>query len=101
LQKVQQTTIALESRKLDFDRDRESITPSHKNAVSELYGANRGTSSKLANIDTAEILKVTSSIDSFSTSIQALQSHINSQLQSISIDKQSLSKSIQAQVQQA
>ncbi|MBJ8477699.1 relaxase/mobilization nuclease domain-containing protein [Acinetobacter bereziniae] len=34
--------------KLDFDRDRESITPSHKNAVSELYGANRGTSGKLS-----------------------------------------------------
>lgn len=33
--------------KLDFDRDRESITPSNKNAHRELYGANRGTSSKI------------------------------------------------------
>uniref|UniRef100_UPI0015D0DA42 relaxase/mobilization nuclease domain-containing protein n=1 Tax=Acinetobacter sp. YH16049 TaxID=2601188 RepID=UPI0015D0DA42 len=32
--------------KLDFDRARVSITPSNKNANSELYGANRGTSKK-------------------------------------------------------
>lgn len=31
---------------LDFDRDREYITPSNKNAHSELYRANRGTPSK-------------------------------------------------------
>lgn len=34
------------TNKLDFDRDRESITPSNKNANSELYGANRATSRK-------------------------------------------------------
>jgi hypothetical protein len=43
--------------KLDFDRDRESITPSHKNAHNELYGANRATQAKLANIDIADIEK--------------------------------------------
>lgn len=32
--------------KLDFDRNRESITSSHKNAHSELYGANRATPNK-------------------------------------------------------
>ena len=42
-----------------------------------------------------------SSIDSFSISIQELQTKINTQLQKISIDQPSLQKSIQVQIQQA
>src|SRR5690606_804487 len=57
--------------------------------------------SQLANIDIAEISKVKEGIDSFSISIQDLQSRINSQLQNISIDQPSLQKTIQAQIQQA
>ena len=56
---------------------------------------------KLASIDITEISKVKSSIDSFSTSIQALQSKINNQLQSISIDQKSIQAQVQAQVKQA
>ena len=57
--------------------------------------------SQLANIDIAEVSKVKSSIDSFSISIQELQTKINTQLQKISIDQPSLQKSIQVQIQQA
>ncbi len=64
------------------------LTASYMEQIEELQA-------KLASIDITEISKVKSSIDSFSTSIQALQSKINNQLQSISIDQ----KSIQAQVQ--
>jgi len=102
LQKVQQTTIALESRISSILTEIGNLSPQAIKTLSASYTEQiEALLANLANIDTAEILKVTSSIDSFSTSIQALQTHINSQLQSISIDKQSLSKSIQAQVQQA
>ena len=102
LHKVQQTTIALESHLSSILTEIENLSPQAIKTLTASYTEQiEALQVKLAGIDIAEISKVKSSIDSFSTSIQALQNHINSQLQSISIDKQSLQKSIQAQVQQA
>ena len=102
LRKVQQTTIALESHLSSILTEIENLSPQAIKTLTASYAEQIGALQvKLAGIDIAEISKVKSSIDSFSTSIQALQNHINSQLQSLSIDKQSLQKSIQTQVQQA
>ncbi|MDH0657902.1 hypothetical protein N5D11_17720, partial [Acinetobacter johnsonii] len=56
---------------------------------------------QLCNIDISSIETVTTNINSFSTSIEALQEHINSQVKSLKIDQKSLQNSIQAQVRQA
>ena len=102
LRKVQQTTIALESHLSSILTEIENLSPQAIKTLTASYAEQiEALQAKLASIDIAEISKVKSSIDSFSTSIQALQNHINSQLQSLSIDKQSLQKSIQSQVQQA
>lgn len=102
LRKVQQTTTALESHLSSILTEIGNLSPQAIKTLTASYAEQiEALQAKLASIDIAEISKVKSSIDSFSTSIQALQNHINSQLQSISIDKQSLQKSIQAQVQQA
>ena len=102
LHKVQQTTIALESHLSSILTEIENLSPQAIKTLTASYAEQiEALQAKLASIDIAEISKVKSSIDSFSTSIQALQNHINSQLQSLSIDKQSLQKSIQTQVQQA
>ena len=102
LRKVQQTTTALESHLSSILTEIENLSPQAIKTLTASYAEQiEALQAKLASIDIAEISKVKSSIDSFSTSIQALQNHINSQLQSISIDKQSLQKSIQTQVQQA
>lgn len=102
LRKVQQTTIALESHLSSILTEIENLSPQAIKTLTASYAEQiEALQVKLAGIDIAEISKVKSSIDSFSTSIQALQNHINSQLQSLSIDKQSLQKSIQTQVQQA
>ena len=102
LHKVQQTTIALESHLSSILTEIEILSPQAIKTLTASYAEQiEALQVKLAGIDIAEISKVKSSIDSFSTSIQALQNHINSQLQSLSIDKQSLQKSIQTQVQQA
>ena len=102
LRRVQQTTIALESHLSSILTEIENLSPQAIKTLTASYAEQiEALQAKLASIDIAEISKVKSSIDSFSTSIQALQNHINSQLQSISIDKQSLQKSIQTQVQQA
>ena len=102
LRKVQQTTIALESHLSSILTEIENLSPQAIKTLTASYTEQiEALQAKLAGIDIAEISKVKSSIDSFSTSIQALQNHINSQLQSLSIDKQSLQKSIQTQVQQA
>lgn len=102
LRKVQQTTTVLESHLSSILTEIENLSPQAIKTLTASYAEQiEALQAKLASIDIAEISKVKSSIDSFSTSIQALQNHINSQLQSISIDKQSLQKSIQTQVQQA
>ena len=102
LHKVQQTTTALESHLGSILVEIENLSPQAIKTLTTSYMEQiEALQARLANIDIAEISKVKSSINSFSTSIQALQQNINSQLQSLSIDKQSLQKSIQAQVQQA
>ena len=102
LHKVQEKTTALELHLNSILEEIGNLSPqaiqiltaSYMEQIEELQA-------KLASIDITEISKVKSSIDSFSTSIQALQIKINSQLQSISIDQPSLQQSIQSQVQQA
>ena len=102
LHKVQEKTTALELHLNSILTEIGNLSPQAIKTLTASYAEQiEALQAKLASIDIAEISKVKSSIDSFSTSIQALQNHINSQLQSISIDKQSLQKSIQAQVQQA
>ncbi|WP_180027463.1 hypothetical protein, partial [Acinetobacter sp. YH16056] len=102
LRKVQQTTTTIESHLSSILTELGFLSPQAIKTLTASYTEQiEALQKKLANIDITEISKVKSSIDSFSTSIQALQNHINSQLQSLSIDKQSLQKSIQTQVQQA
>ena len=102
LNEVQQTTSAIKSHLRAILTEIGNLSPQAIKSLTASYAEQiEALQVKLAGIDIAEISKVKSSIDSFSTSIQALQNHINSQLQSISIDKQSLQKSIQTQVQQA
>ena len=101
LRKVQQTTTAIESHLSSILIQIENLSPQALKETTASYKAQIDVlMTQLASIDIAEISKVKLSIDSFSISIQALQNHINSQLQSLSIDKQSLRKSLQAQVQQ-
>jgi hypothetical protein len=82
--------------KLDIDRNRQSITPSHKRDDSELQGANRRI------VDSASEYRYYGNIKSeiehrFVFSLTSrLQATINRQLQGIKIDQTSLEKSIQA-----
>lgn len=102
LHSVQGTTIALEMHLNSFLKEIENLSPQAIQTLTEDYTAQiNQLQSQLANIDIAEVSKVKSSIDSFSISIQELQTKINTQLQKISIDQPSLQKSIQVQIQQA
>ena len=102
LHKVQEKTTALELHLNSILTEIGSLSPQAIKTLTASYTVQiEELQAKLASIDITEISKVKSSIDSFSTSIQALQTKINSQLQSISIDQPSLQQSIQAQIQQA
>ena len=102
LHKVQEKTTALELHLNSILTEIGNLSPqaiqlltaSYMEQIEELQA-------KLASIDITEISKVKSSIDSFSTSIQALQIKINNQLQNISIDQKSIQAQVQAQVKQA
>ena len=102
LRKVQQTTIALESHLHLILSEIKNLSPQAIKTLTTSYTEQiRALQAQLSNIDISSIETVKTRIDSFSISIQALQNHINSQLQSISIDKPSLQKNIQSQVNQA
>ena len=102
LHQVQQTTIALESHLHSILSEIENLSPQSIKMLTTSYMEQiQALQVQLSNIDISSIKTVTTSIDSFSTSIQALQKHINSQVQSLKIDQKSLQNSIQAQVQQA
>ena len=102
LHQVQQTTTALESHLNSILREIENLSPQAIKTLTTSYTEQiRALQAQLSNIDISSIKTVTTSIDSFSTSIQALQKHINSQVQSLKIDQKSLQNSIQAQVRQA
>lgn len=102
LHNVQQTSIALESHLNSILSEIENLSPHAIRTLTTSYMEQiQALQVQLSNIDISSIETVTTSIDSFSTSIQALQKHINSQLKSIKIDQESLQQSIQSQVQQA
>lgn len=102
LHQVQQTTTALESHLNSILREIENLSPQAIKTLTTSYTEQiRALQAQLSNIDISSIKTVTTSIDSFSTSMQALQNHINSQVQSIKIDQESLQQSIQSQVRQA
>jgi len=102
LQEVQQTTMALKSRLSSILTEIGNLSPQALKETTASYKAQiDALTTQLANIDIAEISNVKSSIDSFSTSIHALQTQINKQLQSLKIDEKLLQNSIQSQVQQA
>ena len=102
LHKVQEKTTALELHLNSILTEIGSLSPQAIKTLTASYTVQiEELQAKLASIDITEISKVKSSIDSFSTSIQALQSKINNQLQSISIDQKSIQAQVQGQVQQA
>jgi hypothetical protein len=102
LHNVQQTTTALELHLHSILIEIKNLSPQAIQTLTTSYTEQiQVLKAQLSNIDISSIKTVTTSIDSFSTSIQALQIKINSQLQSISIDQPSLQQSIQSQVQQA
>ena len=101
LQQVQRTTIALKSHLSSILTEIGNLSPQALKETTASYKAQiDALSNQLANIDISEISKVKLSIDSFSVSLQDLQTTINHQLQGIKIDQTSLEKSIQAQVGQ-
>ena len=102
LHQVQQTTIALESHLHSILSEIENLSPQSIKMLTTSYMEQiQALQVQLSNIDISSIETVTTNINSFSTSIEALQEHINSQLKSIKIDQESLQQSIQSQVQQA
>ena len=102
LHRVQGTTIALEAHLNSFLKEIGNLSPQAIQTLTQDYTAQiKQLQSQLANIDIVEISKVKAGIDSFSISIQEIQTKINNQLQNISIDQPSLQKTIQAQIQQA
>ena len=101
LQQVQQTTMALKSHLSSILTEIGNLSPQALKETTASYKAQIDElSTQLASIDITEISKVKSSIDSFSISLQDLQTTINHKLQGIKIDQPSLEKSIQTQVQQ-
>jgi hypothetical protein len=102
LHNVQQTTTALESHLRSILIEIKNLSPQAIQTLTTSYTEQiQVLQAQLCNIDISSIETVTTSIDSFSTSIQALQEEINSQLGNITIDQESLQQSIQDQVQQA
>lgn len=102
LHNVHQTTEAVELHLRSILTEIENLSPQAIQTLITSYMEQiQALKVQLSNIDISSIKTVTTSIDSFSTSIQALQKHINSQVQSLKIDQKSLQNSIQAQVQQA
>ena len=102
LHRVQEKTTALELHLNSILEEIGNLSPQAIQILTASYMEQiEALQAKLASIDITEISKVKSSIDSFSTSIQALQSKINNQLQSISIDQKSIQAQVQGQVQQA
>ena len=102
LHQVQQTTIALESHLHSILSEIENLSPQSIKMLTTSYMEQiQALQAQLSNIDISSIETVTTNINSFSTSIEALQEHINSQVKSLKIDQKSLQNSIQAQVRQA
>ena len=102
LHRVQEKTTALELHLNSILTEIGSLSPQAIKTLTASYTVQiEELQAKLASIDITEISKVKSSIDSFSTSIQALQIKINNQLQNISIDQKSIQAQVQGQVQQA
>lgn len=102
LHNVQQTTTALESHLRSILIAIKNLSPQAIQTLTTSYTEQiQVLQAQLCNIDISSIETVTTNINSFSTSIEALQEHINSQLKSIKIDQESLQQSIQSQVQQA
>ena len=102
LHNVQQTTTALESHLRSILIAIKNLSPQAIQTLTTSYTEQiQVLQAQLCNIDISSIETVTTSIDSFSTSMQALQEEINSQLGNITIDQESLQQSIQSQVQQA
>lgn len=102
LHQVQQTTIALESHLHSILSEIENLSPQAIQTLTTSYTEQiQVLQAQLCNIDISSIETVTTSIDSFSTSIQTLQEEINSQLGNITIDQESLQQSIQDQIQHA
>ena len=102
LNEVQQTTSAIKSHLRAILTEIGNLSPKAIKSLTASYTEQiDALQTQLANIDLSEISKVKSSIDSFSTSIHALQAQVNKQLQSLRIDEKLLQNSIQHQVQQA
>jgi chromosome segregation ATPase len=98
LHNVQQTTTALESHLRSILIAIKNLSPQAIQTLTTSYTEQiQVLQAQLCNIDISSIETVTTSIDSFSTSIQALQEEINSQLGNITIDQESLQQSIQDQ----
>ncbi|SSW81837.1 Uncharacterised protein [Klebsiella pneumoniae] len=102
LHNVQQTTTALELHLRSILSEIENLSPQSIRTLTTSYTEQiQVLQAQLCNIDISSIKTVTTSIDSFSTSMQALQEEINSQLGNITIDQESLQQSIQDQIQHA
>ena len=102
LNEVQQTTSAIKSHLRAILTEIGNLSPQAIKSLTASYTEQiDALQTQLANIDLSEMSKVKSSIDSFSTSIHALQTQINKQLQNLRIDEKLLQNSIQHQVQQA
>ena len=102
LNEVQQTTSAIKSHLRAILIEIGNLSPQVIKSLTASYTEQIDVlQTQLASIDLSEISKVKSSIDSFSTSIHALQTQINKQLQNLRIDEKLLQNSIQHQVQQA
>lgn len=102
LHNVQQTTTALESHLRSILIAIKNLSPQAIQTLTTSYTEQiQVLQAQLCNIDISSIETVTTSIDSFSTSIQTLQEEINSQLGNITIDQESLQQSIQDQIQHA
>ena len=98
----QQTTIALELHLRSILIAIKNLSPQAIQTLTTSYTEQiQVLQAQLCNIDISSIETVTTSIDSFSTSIQTLQEEINSQLGNITIDQESLQQSIQDQIQHA
>ena len=102
LHNVQQTTTALELHLRSILIAIKNLSPQAIQTLTTSYTEQiQVLQAQLCNIDISSIETVTTNINSFSTSIEALQEHINSQVKSLKIDQKSLQNSIQAQVRQA
>src|SRR5574344_1419404 len=102
LHEVHQTTIALKSHLSAILTEISHLSPQALKTATASYKAQMDAlATQLASIDLSQINKVKSSIDSFSVALQQLQDELNQQVLNIKIDKTSLERSIQTQVEQA